>query len=83
MGWRAVDAGFLKPDERRPVVDRPAEAVKDAAEELFADAHRERAPCVLDQGPDAQPGRVPVGETRHALAAEGDDLGQDRLLALA
>jgi hypothetical protein len=83
MRWRALDAGLLEPDEGRSVIDRPAQTVQDTTEELLSDADRQRAPGVLDEGPDAQSRRVAVRKARDALAAQGYDLGQDRALALA
>ena len=78
MRWRPVDPDLLEPEQGRPTVDRTPKAVEDTPEELLADANRERSMDVLDKGTDAQPGRVAVGQARHALAAQRHDLGEDR-----
>ena len=80
---RAVDADLVETDERRPIVDRPAESVEHPPEELVADADRQRPTGVFDERPDAQAGRVAVGEAGHAVAAERHDVGEDRLGAVA
>ncbi len=80
---RTLDADLFEPDERRPVVDRAAEAVENTTKQLFSDADGKRTTGVLDKGPDAESGRVPIGKARHAVAAQSDDLGEDRLFALA
>ena len=79
VGRGAVDADLLQPDEGRPVVDGPSEAIEDATEQLLTDAHGQRAASVLDEGANAESRRVAIGKARHTVAAQGHDFGEHRL----